>query len=230
MDKDEVLRILLDNIEEPTIFFNDCHKCDKDDAVHHYLIQISELSIVEIIKYIIHKEENKLNLHPNDIILFSDFNNSTMNLWKHLKYSGNKGYTFEEVGAYLLDRNRNMLALKKYGENQSKTAESIGLVKITKTRPRKIFISYVGSEILNFDNNLKKKILIRLLFRNQLIQHIIRKASTERVNVANIISFLSLSTVKRRMTSIRTILDYIYENSDINLDFIYSDIEYWLWV
>jgi len=226
MEKNELLKMFLDDFDEPSFFFKDCHKCENNNTVHHYLIQISELSIVEIIKYIIRKNENQLVLKAKDIVQFSDFNNSTLNLCKHLKYSGNKGYTFEEAGAYLLDRNRKMLALKKYGENQSKTAESIGLVKITETRPRKIFISYVGSEILNFDNNLKKKILVRLLFRIKLIQHIIRKASTEKIIVSDIISFLSPSTVTRRMTSIRTILDYIKKNSEVNLDFIYSDIEY----
>lgn len=208
--------------------FQKCTDCSDNQEINKFLIMLSttdtRILIKEIIKFRSDKEES-LSLSAKDVPQFSNFLDSSINICEHLKYSGNKGYTFNEVGALLLDNQRSEMALKKYGENQSKTAQMLGLVYIEEgTKPRLVYISNLGSEILNIKQNIRIKIITNLILRLKIIQRILFYASKRKVIVEEEISFLARNTIIRRMPNIKKILKYLEESSETNLDYLYKEI------
>jgi len=223
---ENIIDILLDNDNKLSSFFEDCRKCEKNQKVHDFLLSLAQVPIIDIVKRIIINPNKIRELDSSDVVQFSNFDHSSLKLCEHLKYSGNKGYTFEEIGAYLLDRNRSKVALVKYGENQSKTAHVMGLAYVKESSPRRVYISYIGSELLNFKEDFRKRILYRLLLRMKIVQYIFSKAIQGKVNLKEEMSFLSKSTFYRRLPNVKKILNHIKDHAETNLDFIFSDIEY----
>jgi len=222
------LDILFEKNQGEGTYFSKCVDCSDNEVINEYLKRLSNIDVVDVIKAMLDNyiENPVIRLESKDVVQFSNIDNSTIKLCEHLKYSGNKGYTFEEVGILLLDRDRKKEALMKYGENQSKTAEMLGLATISEARPRIVYISKLGSEILNLDCNKHEKILLNLMVRVNIVRFIINKAMKGKVYVKEEIDFLSPKTITRRIPNVKKLLSYIFNNSETNLDFLFKDIIY----
>jgi len=133
-------------------WFNICDITKVTDLNNHFSFCL-ESFIVFLKKKV---SENILySLVPFDVVQFSNFEDCTCKLVKVLYFSGNKGYSYEEVGGILLDAKRKNLALKKYGENHSKTANVLGLTKIIKINNKtQVFLTNLGIYYYSLDDKI----------------------------------------------------------------------------
>ncbi len=144
-----------------------------------------------------------VDLTYSDIFQFSNFENCTFELVKKLHYSGNKGLSFEDVGKILIGGNRKDTAFKKYGENHSKTAFILGLVKITKVSSKsKIFLTNMGYFFFLLNESDRSNLLKYLILKSNFIMTLISKSLNSRFSIRNELSFLKDSTYKRRLPNL----------------------------
>lgn len=205
---------------------NDSCKCMAKD----FLELLSSLDTADVIKETILRsldDQSLSSLMKSDIVQFSTFENSTVKLSEHIHYNGNNGYSFFDIGVFLLGNDKSKAALVKYGENHSKTGESLGLLEIDRsTRPFKVYNSRIGEYIIKENSLNSDKVIAALILNIKIIRYIIRQSYLGKVSVPQVISFLKETTKNRRLTNIKSLLTYLYEHSETNLDFLYKDIIY----
>ena len=114
---------------------------------------------------------------------------------------------------YFFNKEADIRAQTKYGENHYKTAMLMGLVK--KYKPFDVTplgFLYMDMSIPSEDrSDIKKKLYLRI----PLIRYIMLKARKESVNVYEIMSnYLADSTVKRRISNVRLMVDSLVGLSD----------------
>ena len=114
---------------------------------------------------------------------------------------------------YFFNKEADIRAQTKYGENHYKTAMLIGLVKKYKPFDVTPLGRLYMKMSLPLENryDIKKKLYLRI----PLIRYIMLKARKEPVNVYEIMSnYLADSTVKRRISNVRLMVDSLVEFSD----------------
>ena len=103
-------------------------------------------------------------------------------------------------------------ALRKYGENHYKLAALLGLV--TRTFPMRV--TELGRQYHELDKDSKDKLLARLVLRIPIIQQLLIMAKDEYVNVDSVFAkYLALSTVNRRTSSTRNLINKLVEYKSI---------------
>lgn len=207
--------------------FSYCSKTNCDCVSRQLLNTLSMTKSTTIIKDIFQSLDSNMDIiiESSDVIQYSTLEKCTIPLIEHLEYSKNKGFSFKEVGSFLQGKIPKKTALIKYGENHSKLAEKLGLVEVNRSkRPFRVFVSKLGSELLNINDGRTDQIIANLALKVKIIQFILYKSSKGKVIIEDELSFLEKSTFSRRISSIKGLLDFIYNNSEINLDYLYKDI------
>jgi hypothetical protein len=159
-----------------------------------------------------------------DIPQLSQISDASINLVDILTDSGDFGTTFDQLGFYLTKPGKKPGAYKKYGENHSKFGELLDFVLIGKKSPRKIYLTELGKLFYYLDTDSKNKILIFQILRIKIVRDIINLYSTDKsFNILDyLMNYLSESTAKRRLSTIKTIFKFLDDNNvDIVKDIIY---------
>lgn len=193
--------------------------------VTEYIRDVIGISLNDYIDFIVNNYDVTY-LEYQDVIQFSDFNNCTINLCRALLESGDEGNTFLQIGTLLADEtsSRNEHALRKYGENQAKTAEQLGLVN---NLSNTYFLSCIGYVLNDLQEVTHKKLITRLLLRNKLIKRFLYKCSLQDVvKYHDEVSFLSESTIVRRRSNVKKLLKMLLNNGEIEISALLDKIEF----
>jgi len=191
--------------------------------VKDYIEKINEIPLIEFIDYIIEKDIK--SFAKESVVQYSSLDDATINICRILKQNGDNGFSYVEVGKKLLDDGliRKEGAYRKYGENHSKTAKELGLVQFDKY---KCFLSIYGFIYNELDERNRIKLLQRLILKNELIDTVVCLANDGIVDIADLIGFLSVSTIKRRRNNINKLIRIIFEADIEILDKLYKNIEF----
>jgi len=160
----------------------------------------------------------------SDVPQFSSIDAATNNICEILSNQEIRGYKFEEIGELLQpQRIADIVANKKYGENHVKTATDLGLCFAHNGR---YFISPVGLMFSTLNKYQQDQLLARFSLRNNFVYTVIHKVlNGVNVDIADEISFLSESTVKRRKNNCLIMCSLVKRNRDINVEEIISKIK-----
>lgn len=180
------------------------------NAVKGYISELVKIPISNFLMYIV--ENCRVNyITYQDIIQFSSLKDSTEGVCYVLSSINNEGLTNLEVGELLLNdgKVRTETALRKYGENQAKTGIEFGLIQKIE---RNYYLTALGVVFNSLSDSRKRELLRRCILRNKFIQKIIIKAQQNDVVIKREMSFLSASTVIRRLSNVKKIYYLISEN------------------
>lgn len=152
------------------------------------------------------------SLTPADIPCFSNLENGASRLNELLEFSP-EGATFAEIG-YQLMNSVKPGAKVKYGENHSKLAAMMSLVDISNTRPVVVKPTLWGSFLTRYSFGEKSDVLKKLLLRDVCVKSMLSKAFMGPVNYIDVVSTLSPSTMIRRRTNVKKLLEFIMNDSE----------------
>mgnify|MGYP003320954212 CR=1 FL=1 len=121
--------------------------------------------------------------------------------------------SFKEVGRMLIDTKED-LARMKYGENHSKVCADCSFVQIDKINNKsRVKITNFGKASTFFSKEDVYKVAAAMLCRNKLIQNLIFKAKTGKVSFKDEVPFLSDSTLGRRKSNVKAIVELVLSHS-----------------
>lgn len=195
----------------------------KMEEVISYVSEIISIPFQDYLTFI--KEDSQTPcVLSSDVPQFSSIDSATSTICNVLSNRPLKGYKFEEIGEMLLpDRQADIVANKKYGENHVKTASDLGLCFC---KDGKYYISPIGCIFPQLTQYQRDQLISRLALRNSLVYTAICKVlNGSPFNIVKEISFLSESTVKRRKNNCMIMCNLIRLNRDINVDDIIAKIE-----
>lgn len=172
---------------------------------------IKSTQLTYLLDCIVDITENEI-LNTADIPCFSNLENGASRLNELLEFSP-KGVSYEEIG-YQLANSVTYGAKVKYGENHSKLATMMSLVDISNTRPALVKATTWGSFLTRYSFTEKTDVLKKLLLRDICVKKILSKAFLGPVYYRDIVSFLSPSTMIRRRTNVKKLLEYIMNGSE----------------
>ncbi len=130
---------------------------------------------------------------------YSSYEAGTSEMISFLRMSGDYGPTYSEVGRHFLEPGHKDAAYVKYGENHSKLAESLGLVRIEKEKKRRVYLSDIGRTIEGLDINEQKDCFIKLSMRIPIVQCAIKRGIVDYNALEELLrEYLSISTAIRR--------------------------------
>ncbi len=130
---------------------------------------------------------------------YSSYEDGTSGMISFLRMSGNYGPTYSEVGRHFLDPGHKDAAYVKYGENHSKLAESLGLVRIEKDKKRRVYLSDIGRNVEGLDIKDQNDCFTKLSMRIPIIQYAIKKNVVDYKAMELLLrEYLSASTAIRR--------------------------------
>lgn len=155
----------------------------------------------EIIR-IIQKIGPLFEISYGDVPQFSSLEDCVYKVPLLVKECGIDELSYTQLGFMLRTKPRKECADMKYGENQSKTAAQMGLCSIKKAR---IHPSYLGVAYCNLDIESQMKLLPKMiLFIPYIFNQYAINAKYDDILAS--VSFLSLSTQKRRLTNIWSLI------------------------
>lgn len=173
---------------------------------------INKLSNIEIDEFIVNCQSNLKLFKSSEVIMFSNYN-EVFNLVKILIF--NKNLSFKEIGNKLTG-SKSDIACLKYGENHSKLAAEMHLVKIDHSvRPYRVNITNFGELVARNKIDKIQKVLLIILLGNRVIQSMISDLLEKDIFYKEYVSNLSYSTQIRRRSNIKYIVDRIIEISSI---------------
>ena len=220
--------VLKDNIDDSTFIESFLKKTNSSRDV---LLNGTEDEMLQIFnflnKYDIDKMIDKIDssylsvIDPNMVIQFSSFEIGIKDVISILKQFGN--LTFDEIGKYLLGE-RDLLAMKKYGENHSKLAQIFDLVELSNKKPITVSLTSLGRFCSMMDFRSEQRMLRILALRDPLIRNIIYRSKTGKCKYISETSCLSESTQIRRRSNVKTLIDFILTNS--NYEYLLENIEW----
>lgn len=167
-------------------------------------------------------------LNSSDIPQFSNFKDGAFILPSLLNFNTNCGYTFIEIGKLLCSPGKKDGAYTKYGENQAKLAELLGLVYIT-SNPRHIYLSDIGSKYLTLSEDNKYLFLKYQIYNMPVIKCLFNICFNENISISDFLlnnSNLSNSTAIRRSSNIKKLIKILLNNSDKKIVDIFNNCLY----
>lgn len=208
--EDDVNEKLLDDIEFVIPIQN----------IKNFIIQFCSIPYSEFIDYIVrHKETSTID--TSDITQCSSLDACTNEMCIALLEDDNRGKTFLEIGKADIFKKyvhtEKDYAWRKYGENQVKTAEQLGLAF---KYYNLWYLSCFGYAFLSLSELQKNKFLARTILRNKLYSDIITKIIFNDVDILQYMEGLSSSTKIRRSGSILKLLNFCFDEMiDENISF-----------
>lgn len=197
------------------------------NSINSYINYISNLNEIQINNILFDNTLNNIELLPNDIPQFSNFNNSTINLTNNLSTS-NSALTFNEIGLILTEEGKNDAAYKKYGENQSKTAELLELVSISSSVPKKVSLTPLGQIFNDLDSTTRNSVLFYQILKTNIIKQIINLANFNNEILLSSLctNTISIKTYIRRRSNIKCFISILKEKNIETLNNTLSKIKY----
>lgn len=139
------------------------------------------------------KARVSLEITPDLIPQFSNFDDGTYKLIDILFNEEDRGLTFNELGEKLEGPGKKEGAYKKYGENHAKLSELLDLTTISHERPRRVFLTRLGKSFRRSDNARKTNILKNQIFRMDIIRDIIQNSQNKDFNLTSyLMSYLAV--------------------------------------
>ena len=206
----------------------------RDDSIckmKHNLDKISDYVIKSVLKIKLSEMVGLIDRFPIttiDVSLvpqFSNFEDATINI---LKLLNSGSFSFEEIGAMLRKDDGNSESFKKYGENHSKLSTLLDLSTITESNGKKIVsITPIGKQLLKYDEKTVDLFCRKQILRIPVIQQLIIHSRTEHISIEKIISISGAkqSTVKRRASSIKALINLLLETDDQSFVFRLNKIQ-----
>lgn len=119
--------------------------------------------------------------------------------------------TYELIG-YYINKDAKKGAQTKYGENHYKTSASIGLTTVDKP----FMITALGKKYMTLPTEEKNAIRNKLFLLVPIVQKILVEAKYRKIQPMNILNlYLSESTSLRRRSNVRTMVEYVYKDADV---------------
>lgn len=183
------------------IFFGEIP--DNDEYSKEAIYKLLSMSCEELFDYIKKNKSNISDIKPNDIPQFSKFEDVYMVI-RVISDSPEKNLNWEKIGYYLCPKEASPAAKTKYGENHYKLAVQLGLAFAGKN----IRLTPIGKELYSIkDEEVRNKIVARLVLRIPIIQLALLHAEDKRINMFDYLKkYLSESTAVRRRPNVKTLL------------------------
>lgn len=153
----------------------------------------------------------KKHFEKSDVPVFSDFQKASVRVPELLEFAPD-GLGFDALG-YQLMRCQGKMAQKKYGENQAKLAELLGLVSISTTKPRMVKLTSWGLYLIPMPWEDKSSVLKKMVLRNAYIQCLIRESSKGSVSYRDTVNCLAYSTVERCRSNVKKLMEFVLKKS-----------------
>lgn len=226
------------NVSEPIVseFFSQNYEKSINEMMLYYDYTFPEQEVISYIRRVIAtdcalfvdfslKTFVAENLNASHVFQFSNVDDGTYRLCSILRTIKDPGVNYLQAGKLLLSDGKERLAAayRKYGENHTKTAASLGLLH---ELDRIYFLTCVGYTSILIREEEKEKLLTRLILRNTLITKILQSATKRRFTLRNLLCFLSDSTYKRRRSNIGTILKRLEKSDEFDFSPFLENITY----
>jgi hypothetical protein len=230
---DKILRLYfqkeldLECLEYPEI---NCVQFSKETIAEWFCGKLLATPLSDIFDSVINSPSGEEVL-PSNIPQFSEMSDAYL-ATPHILGKSGVSMTFDELGTYLDNgKEKNEVARRKYGENHSKLAALLDLVLIM--APNNVFqvsISVFGEAYNKRNEEEKRKLVTRLLFRIPMLQKMLIEAISSEIDIEEELVGLATQTKKRRKPNISSIIRLINEeanSSDISLKETLSNIRGW---
>lgn len=206
---DEVIRLFYNSFDDDIL--KEHTTDDLTKAGQRFLTFIGQRSVDEIIDIVDDDTDLLAITNPSNIPQFSSIE-AVEKILPLVEANAGIECNYTLLG-YFFNKEADIRAQTKYGENHYKTAMLMGLVKKYKpfdvTPLGRIYMKMSLSSEKRYD--IKKKLYLRI----PLVRYIMLKARKEPVNVYEIMSdYLADSTVKRRISNVRLMVGSLVGLSD----------------
>ena len=173
------------------------------------ICEVLEHTRIEDIISILKEESALYTIDSGNIPQFSDLSVCLYGVIDALVRANTEDVTYEKMGYLLRTEPRSRCADTKYGENQAKTAESLGLCSISpkhfiKSTPFGVYFSKLTKD-------QKTIIAPKLALRIPLIQNYFIMGKREEY-IQEVLSILKESTQKRRLPNIKSLIHIIEQS------------------
>lgn len=184
------------------------------DGVFSYVVEVIGVPYEEYIKYITNHLPSK-NIESRNLTQSSSFVSCEIDMVRALLSVDNPGLTAMEVGELFPEKvgKPNRVSLTKYGENQSKTAEQLGL---TFEYYKHWYLNCIGYVYEELNGSERQSLLARTLLRDPLYHRIIADLQYQDVDLVTYMAALSDETKLRRYESIATLVDICVRECRVN--------------
>lgn len=155
----------------------------------------------------------KSRIETGDVIQFSNIEDATINFCEKVNEVNNPGLNFQEIGRLLQDDGieRKVGAYVKYGENHTKTAQTLGLAfELCNT----YYLSGVGYIFIELNEEDRKKLLTRMILRSKLFTRMMQASVNGKVNMREFLYMLSDSTYVRRRSNVKKMMGYLIQSDE----------------
>lgn len=175
------------------------------DSIIKALLKYSPREIIEIVKPVF----RPFVIQKKDVPQFSDLL-TTFRIPSILKNCGLNGVGYEQMGYMLRNEKRKAVADMKYGENHMKTAEQMGLCDIIHY---KAYPNEIGNCFLSLDKESQTKLIPHFCLSIPFMQNYFMTGMNEET-IKEMMSILSESTIKRRLTNVNKLISTIKASID----------------
>ena len=174
------------------------------DRILEYINKVIDIPYADFIAYL-KDNPNTQEIDSSHITQCSSFIACEASLCEVLLNENNPGLEYAEIGILLssfISSNKSG-ALRKYGENQIKTAFQLGLAFEYYNH---WYLSCLGYVYLDLDNEKRLSILARTLLRDPLYAKLIIDITQRDIYLKDYMDFLSVATINRRFPSVVKLL------------------------
>lgn len=192
-----------------------------DNGSYDELIKVCKFLLSIPINNFLYCIEEENDCTTDMIIQYSNLKHAIIDVPKVLKFS-NKALTFNEIGKIIV-KAKEEGACKKYGENHSKLAEEVSMVRLERSGATYVSITSFGDFSVSLSENDRIELVKRLVLRNSFIKNIIFRAKKNFAIYMDLAtSILSKSTANRRKSNVKQLVNLILEdNHDIKNNIVW---------
>ena len=182
------------------------------DRILEYINKIIDIPYTDFITYLKDTPNNQ-EIDSSHITQCSSFTACESYLCKALIRENNLGFEYEEIGILLSEfiSSNKSCALRKYGENQIKTASQLGLAFEYYNH---WYLNCLGYVYMDLDQERRTSLLARTLLRDPLYAKILTDITQRDVYLKSYMGFLSTTTINRRIPSICKLLSICLSECD----------------
>ena len=182
------------------------------DRILEYINKVIDIPYADFITYLQDSPSNH-QIDSSHITQCSSFTACESYLCKALIEENNLGFDCAEIGILLSEfiSSNKSCALRKYGENQIKTASQLGLVFEYYNH---WYLSCLGYVYLDLNQERRTSLLARTLLRDPLYAQIVKDITQRDIHLKSYMGFLSISTINRRIPSVWKLLSICLSECD----------------
>lgn len=182
------------------------------DRILEYINKVIDIPYADFIAYL-KENPNTREINSSHITQCSSFTACEASLCEVLLSENNPGLEYAEIGILLSSyvSSNTSGALRKYGENQIKTAYQLGLAFEYYNH---WYLSCLGYVYLDLDNEKRLNILARTLLRDPLYAKLIVDITQQDIYLKDYMNFLSVATINRRLPSVVKLLSICLSECD----------------